>query len=72
MWLLYGAESLVGDVDLEQIAQRASTIFTVNDLDSIAPLPHLDDSLLGCILAVAGVQLEGSRDTARGKTICRC
>jgi len=48
-WPSYGLESLVSDTDLEEITWHAQTISTIDDLDSVAQIPHLyelGDSLL--------------------------
>lgn len=42
-WPSYGPENLVSDADLEEIARHAQTIFTIDDIDAIAQIPHLDD-----------------------------
>ncbi|EDR06189.1 uncharacterized protein LACBIDRAFT_300404 [Laccaria bicolor S238N-H82] len=64
-WPSYGAEDLVSNNDLEEIVQRAQSISVVDDLDSIAQIPHLDDlgdallqAVKDILFEVTGVRVE--------------
>lgn len=51
-WPSYGPESLISNADLEVISQKASSLSTLEDIDAIAHIPHLDelgDSLLSVL-----------------------
>ena len=54
-WPSYGPDCLVTDHDLREITQRAQGITTIDDLDNIAQIPHLDElahSLLSALQSI--------------------
>ncbi|KAF8152630.1 hypothetical protein B0H34DRAFT_861816 [Crassisporium funariophilum] len=57
-WPSYGAEDLVSDADLQEIVRHARTLKTVNNIDAITHIPHLNDLGDALLQAISKILLE--------------
>ena len=67
-WPGYDIECLVRTTDLQELARRAPAISNIDDIDSIAPIPHLHilgDDLLNAIQASVASHSVQTEDTTR-------
>ena len=57
-WPSYGPESLVSDHDLREITQKARAVTSIDDLDAIARIPHLDQLATSLLTTLESVLRE--------------